>query len=164
MILGAALFFFGVAFFVLGLIGLGKGELKEGGVVFTWVGIINGIIGLYMALVGEAVFVGTLVLIFAITWLTAGWTAIKGYGLVPLGNLCLFNAIMCALYSISFWAAGRPFTYGFITTLWVWVFLSVTLAAYEKISLRVMGWSFFIEAFITLLWPAWFLLAKIPLP
>jgi len=44
------------------------------------------------------------------------------------------------------------------------VFLSVTLVAYEKIPLRVMGWSFLIEAFITLLWPAWFLLAGIPLP
>ena len=163
MILGAALFFFGVAFFVLGLIGLGKGKLEEGGVIFTWVGIINGIIGLYMALVGDAVFAGTLVLIFAITWLTAGWTAVKGYGLVPLGNLCLFNAIMCALYSLFFWGAGA-ITFGFATALWVWVFLSVTLAAYGKIPLKVMGWSFLIQAFITLLWPAWFLLAEIPLP
>jgi hypothetical protein len=160
---GTALFFFGIAFFVLGLIGLGRGKLGEGGVVFTWVGVIDGIIGLYMTLAGKDPFTGTLVLLFAITWLTAGWTAVKEYGLVPLGNLCLFNAIMTALYCSYFWSGGA-ITFGITTLLWVWAFLSVTLVAYGKIPLKVMGWTFLIESFITLLVPAWFLLADIPLP
>lgn len=75
--------FFGIAFYVLGRIGLGRGKLGEGGVVRTCIGLINAIIGLHIALVGNDPLTSTLVFLFAIIWLTADWPVVKEYGLFP---------------------------------------------------------------------------------
>ena len=162
-ILGIALFLFGIAFFVFGLACLGKGPLKEAGVIFTLVGSINAILSLYLISQPGLQFPGGLAIFFSLAFLVAGWNCLKEYGLVPFGNMAVFGAIWVALYSVSFWSQGA-IVFGLATALWVWALVAGFLLAYGKISIKVVGWTFLIEAFITLLYPAWFLLTKLPLP
>lgn len=159
-ILGVALFLFGIAFFVFGLSCLGKGPLKEAAVILTLVGIINAILSIYLVVKVDPV-AGGLALTFSLAWLVAGWNNLKGYGLLPFGNMAIFSAVWVALYSVSFWSQGAV-TFGICTVLWVWAFVSAALLAYGKTSVKVVAWTYIIEAFVTLLYPAWCLVFGVP--
>jgi hypothetical protein len=160
--------FFSFAFIALGLMALGKGKAEGAGTVFTFVGVINAIMGLMIiyAFIDSPVFiaVGFLVLIFAFTWLAAGIVNLRGYDLVPLGNACILSGLMMIPFAVFFYINRELFTtIGWVwltvnVLSWAWAFWSVTLAAHGKITLPVLGWTFLIQAFYTLLIPAALLL------
>ncbi|HAZ31345.1 MAG TPA: hypothetical protein DCY61_01385, partial [Dehalococcoidia bacterium] len=91
-------FFFSLSFIALGLMALGKGKPEGAGTVFTFVGVIEAILGFIIinANLDSPVFisVGFLVLIFAFTWLAAGIVNLRGYDLVPVGNACILSGLM----------------------------------------------------------------------
>lgn len=162
------LFFFSLPFIALGMVGLGRGKPEAAGVVYTVVGLFEGIIGfvIIVANLGSPIFisVGTLILIFAFTWLTAGIISLRGYDLVPLGNACICSGIMMLAYA-AFLVINRglysPIGLAWLLVnilSWAWAFWSVTLAAYGKIKLHIVGWTFLSQAFYTLLIPAALLL------
>jgi hypothetical protein len=161
-------FFFSLSFIALGMVGLGKGKPEGAGTVFTLVGIIEAVLGFIIiyANLDSPVFiaVGLLVLIFAFTWLAAGVVNLRGYDLVPLGNACGLSGLMMFPFAAFFVINSELFTtIGWIWLVvnvvsWVWAFWSVTLAAYGKIRFPVVGWTFLIQAFYTLLIPAALLL------
>lgn len=166
-----AFFFFSLSFIVLGLLGLGKGKPEGAGTVFTFVGIITGILGFIIinANLDSPVFIsiGLLVLIFAFTWLVAGIVNLRGYDLVPLGNACILSGLMMLAFAVFFVINRELFsTIGWVwltinVLSWAWVFWSVTLAAYGKITFSVLGWTFLIQAVYTLLIPIALLLTGV---
>jgi len=167
----AAFFFFSLCFIAMGLMALGKGKPEGAGTVFTLAGIINAILGLMIIYVfiewPVLISVGFLVLIFAFTWLAAGIVNLRGYDLVPLGNACILSGLMMLAFA-AFFIINRDVysTIGWIwltvnVVSWAWVFWAVTLAAHGKITLPVLGWTFFIQAFYTLLIPAALLLTGV---
>ncbi len=173
-----ALFFFGLAFIVLGMMGLGKGKANGAGVVFYLVGIVTGILGFGLLVVSLYGFVaGTLpeaaaagniataflVFIFAFTWLAAGMINMQGYDLMPLGNAAILMGLFMFVYAAIF-AQARAWWLLVDVVSWAWAFWSVTLASHGKISLKIVGWTFLIQAFYTLWIPAAILLLGIPLP
>lgn len=161
--LESALFSLGIAFFIMGLFAFGKGKPDAAGVVFFFSGLFASLVAWHIGLVSGDVFTGTLVAIFGFTWLAGGIMCISGYDLVALGNVTAFNGVMVALYSGWFFLNGL-ITLGSCCALWVLAFWSVTGFTYGKIPARIVGYIFSIEAFITLLIPAWLLLAGITLP
>lgn len=164
-------FFFSLSFIALGLMALGKGKPEGAGTVFTLVGAIEAILGLMIVhvFIDSPVFisVGFLVLIFAFTWLAAGIVNLRGYDLVPLGNACFLSGLMMLAFAAFFVINKELFsTIGWVwltvnVVSWAFVFWSVTLAAHGKIKLPVLGWTFLIEAFYTLLIPAALLLTGV---
>lgn len=166
-----AFFFFSLAFIALGLMGLGRGKPEGAGTVFIFVGIITGILGFIIiyAFLDSPVFisVGFLVLIFAFTWLASGIINLRGYDLVPAGNACILSGLMMLPFAAFFVINSELFsTIGWVwltvnVLSWAWVFWSVTLAAYGKITFSVVGWTFLIQAFYTLLIPAALLLTGV---
>ncbi len=170
-LVAVAFFFFSLSFIALGLVGLGKGKPEGAGTVFIFVGIIEAILGFIIiyAFLDSPVFisVGLLVLIFAFTWLAAGIVNLRGYDLVPLGNACILSGLMMLPFAAFFIINSELFsTIGWVwltvnVLSWAWVFWSVTLAAYGKITFPVLGWTFIIQAFYTLLIPAALLLTGV---
>jgi hypothetical protein len=173
-----ALFFFGLAFIALGMMGLGKGKADGAGTVFYFVGIINGILGfvlLALSLNGfisgtlhEGIAAGNiatafLVMIFAFTWLAAGIINMRGYDLMPLGNACILMGLFMFVYAAIF-AQSSAWWLLIDVLSWAWAFWSVTLASHGKIGLKIVGWTFLIQAFYTLWIPAAILLLGMPLP
>lgn len=173
-----ALFFFSLCFIALGMMGLGKGKADGAGTVFYLVGIVDGILGfallilsLHGFIVGalpEAAAAGNiatafLVIIFAFTWLVAGIINMRGYDLMPLGNACILMGLFMFVYAGIF-AQARAWWFLVDVVSWAWAFWSVTLASHGKIGLKVVGWTFLIQAFYTLWIPAAILLLGIPLP
>lgn len=173
-----ALFFFGLAFIALGMMGLGKGKGDGAGAVFYLVGIINGILGFTLLALSLYGFIGGvlpqadaagniatafLVIIFAFTWLAAGVINIRGYDLMPLGNACILSGLFMFVYAAIFAQEGAWWLLINVVS-WAWAFWSVTLASHGKISLKLVGWTFLIEAFYTLWIPAAILLLGMPLP
>jgi hypothetical protein len=173
-----ALFFFGLAFITLGMMGLGKGKADGAGTVFYIVGIVNGILG--FALLGLSLngfIVGALhegdaagniatallVMIFAFTWLAAGIINMRGYDLMPLGNACILMGLFMFVYAAIF-AQSRAWWLLIDVLSWAWAFWSVTLASHGKIGLKIVGWTFLIQAFYTLWIPSAILLLGMPLP
>ena len=170
--------FFGYAFIVLGLLGLGKGKADGAGTAFLTVGIVNGILSfvilglsLFGFITGKLtegdaafnIFIALLVLIFAYTWANAGVVNIKVFDLKPLGNAAILMGMTMIAFGVIFarlgaiWLAVNVFS-------WAWAFWSVTLASYEKISLKVVGWTFLIQAFYTLWIPGTILFFQGALP
>ena len=173
-----ALFFFGLSFITLGMMGLGKGKADGAGTVFLFVGIINSIVAfILLASSLTASFAGVLsegpaavniatsllVLIFAFTWMTAGIINLRGYDLMPLGNAGIFMGAFMLVYAVFFALSGAWWFFVDVVS-WAWAFWSVTLASYGKIDLKIVGWTFVVEAIYTLWIPAAMLLLGIPLP
>jgi len=179
----AALMFLGVSFFVLGMVLLGRGGLKDAGPIFFASGGITAILALILLIFAmNGFFIGTLsstaagplvtvafvLLVFASTWLVAGTVAMKGYDTVPLGSLGIFFGITMIPVAVFLW--GNPLGFGqywltMNTILWIWVFFTLPLAfMFKVISGKVAGWSFLAEALITLWIPATLILLGIKLP
>lgn len=179
----AVLMFYGVNFFVLGMVLLGRGGLKDAGPIFLASGGINGILALILLIfamngfftgalsstaAGPLMTVAFVVLIFTITWLAAGVVAMKGYDAAPLGSLGIFFGITMIPVAVFLW--GNPLGFGqyWLTMnaiLWIWVFFTLPLAfLFKVISTKVAGWSFLAESFITLWIPAALILVGITLP
>lgn len=173
------LLFCGIVFFVVGLIGLGYGKMKDGGPIFLLVGVVNGITALSLlygsislglqgvvpdATAGIFITVAAFLLLFSLTFTTLGYVCIKEIDFKPFGNFCLLGGITMIPYAYFVYAVlgGIWLTVSVIS--WLWAFLCTTLVAYEKASFRILGWTFLIEAFYTLWVPASLLIVGIPLP
>jgi len=126
--------------------------------IFFFMGIIDSIVGyIIMASSFAGAASGTpainianslLVLIFAFTWLSAGIAYLKNQDLVPLGNASIFMAAFMLVFA-AFYALNGSW-YLFANGIsWAWAFSSITLASYEKLSSKVVGWTFIIEAIYT---------------
>lgn len=160
----AALVFFGVNFFVLGMVLLGRGALRDAGPIFLACGGLNGILALILLTVslqagsGGGIAIALLVLIFATTWVSAGIVAMRGYDAAPLGSLGIFYGITMIPFAVFLWQNPLGFGQVWLTMnaiLWLWVFFTLPLAfLFKTISAKVAGWSFLVEAFITLWIPA----------
>lgn len=160
-----ALMFYGLNFFVFGMVLLGRGELKDAGPIFLAAGGINALIALtvfntqFAAGSGEFVIIAFLLLIFAITWLAAGVIAIMGLGVKPVGSLGLFFGLAMIPFAVFVIQAGAEVPIWQWLTIniisWIWVFFTLPLAfLWNVISPKVAGWSFVIQAFYTLWLPA----------
>ncbi|MFQ6012071.1 MAG: AmiS/UreI family transporter [Thermoplasmata archaeon] len=167
------LMFYGVNFFVLGMVLLGYGELKDAGPIFLAAGGINGLIALSVfnanltAAVGDFVIVAFLLLVFAVTWLAAGLVAIMGAGVKPIGSLGLFFGLAMIPFAAFLVQADLPSRIWLTVSVvsWIWVFFTLPLAfVFEKISAKTAGWSFIIQAFYTLWIPAALLTAGVVIP
>jgi len=160
----AVMAFFGAPFFVLGLVLLGRGALRDAGPIFLACGGLNGILGLFLLFLslqaggGVGIAIASLVLIFATTWVSAGIVAMRGYDAAPLGSLGLFYGITMVPFAVFLWQDPLGFGRIWLTMnaiLWLWVFFTLPLAfLFKVISAKVAGWSFLVEAFITLWIPA----------
>ncbi|MFQ5907518.1 MAG: AmiS/UreI family transporter [Thermoplasmata archaeon] len=166
--------FYGVNFFVLGMVLLGYGELKDAGPIFLAAGGINGIIALvlfneqFAAGSGTFVIVAFLLLVFAITWLAAGTVAIMGAGAKPIGSLGIFFGLAMIPFAVFLVQGQDVPSWGWLTinvVSWIWVFFTLPLAfVFNVISAKVAGWSFIIQAFYTLWIPAALLMAGVVAP
>lgn len=178
-----ALFFFGVNFFVLGMVLLGRGGLKDAGPIFLAAGATNGIIALILlaltlngvltggipsAAGGGLIAIAFLVLIFVVTWIAAGLVAVRGYDAAPLGSLGIFCGIAMIPFAVFLW--GNPLGFGQVwltvnAISWIWVFFTLPLAfLFKTISPKVAGWSFLVQAWYTLWIPAAIILVGLKLP
>lgn len=154
-LVGQVLWFYGVCFFVLGLSLISeKPDLKSAGVFFVLSGIADAIAGFYAMTLGLFL-ASTLVLIFAVIWISAGVILVRGYGLVPIGDYALFGAISMVWYSYVFAVEAAEYMLAYACALWIIAFLSLTAVSRGKLSLKATGWIFLVEAFITLLIPSW---------
>ncbi len=168
------LMFYGVNFFVLGMVLLGYGELKDAGPIFLVAGGINGLIALNVfnsnlaAGLGDFIIVAFLVLVFAVTWLAAGIIAILGHDVVPLSSLGIFFGLAMIPFA-AFLAQAEDLPSRVWLTVnvvsWIWVFFTLPLAfIFKWISPKIAGWSFLIQAFYTLWIPAALLIAGVSIP
>ncbi len=166
--------FYGLNFFVLGMVLLGRGELKDAGPIFLAAGGINALIALTVFNanlgpegLGEFVIIAFLLLVFAITWLSAGLVAIMGLGVKPIGSLGLFFGLAMipfAVFVIQDGGAVVPIWQWLTINIisWSWVFFTLPLAfLFNVISPKVAGWSFVIQAFYTLWLPAALLMGSV---
>lgn len=178
-----ALLFFGVNFFVLGMVLLGRGGLKDAGPIFLVSGALDGIIALILLTLslggvlsgglaspvgGGLIVIAFLVLIFAVTWVAAGIVAIRGYDAAPLGSLGIFFGITMIPFAVFLWSDPLGFGQIWLTVnaiSWLWVFFTLPLAfLFKKISPKVAGWSFLIQAWYTLWIPAAIIILGYTLP
>lgn len=167
-LVSVALFFFGLSFITLGAMALGKGEAEGAAPVFSMVGVIEAVLGFIIlaANLGNAVYISValLILIFAFTWIVAGYVNARDLGLMPLGNASILSGLMMLGFAAFFTINSELFTAaGWIwltvnVLSWAWAFWSVTLVSYERIDFSVVGWTFLVEAFYTLWIPAVLLL------
>ncbi len=166
-----ALFFFSVAFFSLGMSGLGHGKPEGVGTVFLFVGIITGILAFIIINANldnpVKISVGLLLLMVALTILAAGIIKLRGYDLVPAANAYILSGLMMVAFAVFFVINREIFsTIGWVWLTinclsWAWVHWTVTLRAYGKISPPALGWTFIIQAFYTLFIPAVLLLTGV---
>lgn len=171
--------FFGVNFFVLGMVLLGRGRLKDAGPIFLVSGALDGIIALILLTLslggvlsggltslvgGDLIVIAFLVLIFAVTWVAAGIVAISGYDAAPLGSLGIFFGITMIPFAVFLFSTDRLWlTVNAVS--WVWAFFTLPLAfLFKKISPKVAGWTFLIQAWYTLWIPAAVILLGFILP
>ena len=163
-LLASVFMLYGLNFFVMGMLLLGRGTLKDAAPIFLAVGGVNGIIGLIylnanlMAGNGTFALITLQVLVFAVTWLGAGMVGLTGGDSAPLGSLGIFNGLIMV-----------PFVFFFILSddipgrIWLtvnsisWVYLFFTLPAlflWKVMGPKAVGWGFIIQAFYTLWIPA----------
>ncbi|MFQ5875821.1 MAG: AmiS/UreI family transporter [Dehalococcoidia bacterium] len=168
-----ALMFYGLNFFVLGMVLLGYGQLKDAGPIFLFAGGINGLIALNVfsanlaAGEGDFVIVAFLLLIFAITWLAAGVVAMMGGDVVPIGSLGIFFGLAMIPFAAFLLQSEVPARIWLTVNVisWIWVFFTLPLAfVFKKISAKIAGWSFLIQAFYTLWIPSALLIAGVAIP
>jgi len=164
-------FFFSVALITLAMMALGKGKAEGAGAVFTFVGVIDAVVGfmLLWANLASPVFIAVafLVLIFAFTFLAAGIINIRGYDLMPLGNANILSGLMMLAFAAFFIINRAAFsTVGFVWLVvncfsWAGLFWAITLVTHGKMKLATAGRLALVEGFYTLWIPAALLLTGV---
>jgi AmiS/UreI family transporter len=163
----AELLFYGVSFFVLGMVLLGRGALRDAGPIFLTTGGVNGILALVLLTLsisgaipfgGVGIVISLALLVFATTFVSLGMVAVRGYDAAPLGSLGIFYGITMIPFAV--FLSQNPLGFGqyWLTMnviLWFWAFFTLPLAfLFKKISMKVAAWTFLVEAFVTLWLPA----------
>lgn len=154
-ILGQLLWFYAACVFVLGLsLTSEKPNLKSVGIFLVVIAIPNAVLGLYAMTLGSFLS-ATLVLMFAVIFISAGIILVREYGLVPIGDCALFVAISLVWFAYIFAVELEEYMLTYICAMLIIPFLSLTACSRGKLSLKATGWILVIEAFITLLIPSW---------
>ena len=105
-------------------------------------------------------------IIFAFTWLAAGYINVNKYDLVPLGNANILSGLMMLAFAAFFAYLGLEGVLSAVGSAWLTVnclswmgaFWAVTLVTYGKMKLPAAGWVAIVQAFYTLWIPTALLL------
>lgn len=156
LLLAAFIFLVNAAFM------LGKVEPKGAATANAIVGSLIAVLGLWLA--GTAKDGGTLIiaglaLTFSIFYLTLSWDLFGGHDMVGLGYYCLGAGLYVALTCYYYFSVGDV-RFGIFALSWAVLFL----AAFGAMAMKwawgsFIGWLLAIEGIITLLIPAFLIMA-----
>ncbi|MCS7099195.1 MAG: AmiS/UreI family transporter [Sulfolobales archaeon] len=159
---GTAMIFYGLVLFMFTWILFGKADAKAAGYVILGSGVVGFIMGLFAYVALGLALPGTLVIIFAITFIMAGLWNIRGLDSKTLAYFLLYLGIADAIYAIYF-AIARLFIFSAFCWAWFLVYLLFVLALLTGKPVYAVGARYWclICSFATLLIPGFLLVAGV---
>lgn len=159
---GTAMIFYGLVLFMFTWQLFGKVDAKAAGYVIAGAGLIGLIMGLFAYTVLGLALPGTLVIIFALTFIMAGLWNIKGLDPKTLAYFLLYLGIADAIYAAYFATVGL-FIFSAFCWAWFLVYLLFVLALLTGKPAYAIGARYWclICSFATLLIPGFLLVAGV---
>jgi hypothetical protein len=119
--------FYGLVLFMFSWQLFGKVDAKAAGYVVFAGGFVGLVMGLFTYIALGLALPGTLVIVFAVTFMVAGYWSIRGLDPKTLAYFLLYLGIVDAIYAVYFAIVGL---YVFSTFCWAWflVYLLFVLA------------------------------------
>ena len=176
-IAATALWVYGVVFLTIGGYGLGYCDEKGVGIVCLVGGLINttlaillillSVLGSWLGIGGGLesfyIIIGLLIFHFGIPALTVGWGNLHGIDPRGASVAGVYIALFILVYA-PFFIMLNMWWFAVNVISWSWVVFSFVLVVYGKLSPKIMGWTFIIEAIYTTFIPASILMLGLPLP
>jgi hypothetical protein len=154
-----AMMFYGLVLFTFFSQLLGKMDAKTAGYTVFIGGFVGLLMGLYAYIGLNLAFPATLVIVFAITFISAGIWNLRGWDLKALAYPLMYLGIVDALYAIYFAIIGF-YIWSILCWAWFIVYLVFVLALLTGKStyLAFARYWCLLCAFVTLLIPAFLIL------
>jgi len=159
---GTAMIFYGLVLFMFTWQLLGKADAKAAGFVVAGSGFIGLIMGLFAYIGLGLALPGTLVIIFAVTFIMAGIWNIRGLEPKTLAYFLLYLGIADAIYAIYF-AMVQLFIFSAFCWAWFLVYVLFVLALLTGRPIYAIAARYWclICSFATLLVPGFLLVAGV---
>lgn len=154
--------FYGLVLFMFTWQLFGKADAKAAGYTVAGAGFIGLVMGLFAYIGLGLALPGTLVIIFAVTFIVAGFWNVRGLDPKTLAYFLLYLGIADAMYAIYF-AIARLFIFSAFCWAWFLVYLLFVLALLTGKPTYAVGARYWclICSFATLLIPGFLLVAGV---
>ncbi|MCX8185047.1 MAG: AmiS/UreI family transporter [Sulfolobales archaeon] len=159
---GTAMIFYGLVLFMFAWQLFGKADARASGYVISTSGVVGFIMGLFAYVALGLAIPGTLVMIFAVTFIMAGLWNIRGLDSKTLAYFLLYLGIADAIYAVYF-AIARLLIFSAFCWAWFLVYLLFVLALLTGRPVYAAGAKYWclICSFATLLIPGFLLVAGV---
>lgn len=154
---------------MIGMAQLGRGSVRDTGVVALAVGviIITLVLGLGIKNPPAWSLVGLLVCTWGMIYVVCFPVFAFGFEVKSLGWYCWAAIILCIWYAVHFIRAGFDVWLTFDVIAWAYILVVAWLVfALERPLVKLLAWTFIVEAFVTLFIPGMLLVTtgKLPTP